>query len=459
MQSPSPSPLLPLSPSAPKAPGPPDYYLLKNLRRAARDPVGFYTRGWKSYGDIVRFHWRGPFSAYLCVHPHMVERVLQANWTNYPKGFFYKRLSIFTGNGLFTSAGELWLKQRRLAQPAFHRAKIAGLAGVMAQTVGEMLDDWDAHPTKEPFDLAEEMMRLALQIAGRALFGTDLKGEAREFHHLMNVSMLHIERRFNPLTLPESVPTPQNRRFLKAKRELDAWILGVATQRRQNGEKHDDLLQMLLDARDEETGEAMSDRQLADEVLTLLVAGHETTADALAWGFSLLARNPEARDELESEAKVLNGAAPEFDDLARLPYAKMVFEEAMRLYPPIWALSREAKEDDVIGGYLVPARSTVMVLPFLTHRHPDFWDEPERFDPQRFTPEKVAARPKFAYFPFGGGPRLCLGQSFAWMEGQIALAMIASRYRLELAPNQTLEMHPSLALRPKGGLWMTRRRI
>jgi len=216
---------------------------------------------------------------------------------------------------------------------------------------------------------------------------------------------------------------------------------------------------MLLDARDEESGEGMSDRQLADEVLTLLVAGHETTADALAWGFSLLARNPEAREELESEAQILGGAAPTFEDLARLPYAKMAFEEAMRLYPPIWALSREAKADDVLGGYPVPARSTVMVLPYLTHRHPDFWDEPERFNPQRFTAENVAARPKFAYFPFGGGPRLCLGQGFAWMEGQIALAMIASRYRLELAQGQTLDMHPSLALRPKNGLWMTRTRI
>ena len=441
------------------APGPPDYFVLRNLRRAARDPIGFYERGWKTHGDIVRFHWYGPFSAYLCVHPAMVERVLQANWTNYPKGFFYKRLAIFTGKGLFTSSGDLWLKQRRLAQPAFHRAKIANLAQVMAQTVGEMLDDWDKHPTNEPFDMAESMMHLALQIAGRALFGTDLKGDAHEFHALMNASMAHIEHRFNPISWPENIPTPRNRRFITAKAQLDEWILGLAQKRRETGETHDDLLQMLLDARDEDTGEGMSDRQLADEVLTLLVAGHETTADALAWGFSLLARNPHQREELEAEARVLNGHAPTFEDLARLPFAKMVFEESLRLYPPIWALAREAKNDDEIGGFPVAARSTVMVLPYLTHRHPEFWPEPERFDPQRFTPEKVAARPKFAYFPFGGGPRLCLGQNFSWMEGQIALSMIASRYRLELAPGQTLEMHPSLALRPKNGLWMTRQRL
>ncbi|WP_157947677.1 cytochrome P450 [Abditibacterium utsteinense] len=441
-----------------KAPGPPNYSVLRHLRRAARDPIGFYQSYWKQYGDITRLHWYGPFNAFLCVHPSMVERVLQANWSNYPKGFFYKRLAVFTGKGLFTSEGDLWLRQRRLAQPAFHRAKIENLCAVMSATVAETLERWERENLSGPFDVASEMMQLALQIVGRTLFGTDLGGDAHRFHDLMNVALFHIEHRFNPLTLPETVPTPRNRKYLAAKAQLDNWILEIVRERHNSSQIHDDLLQLLLDARDED-GNGMSDRQLADEALTLLVAGHETTADALSWAFSLLARNPETREELESEARFLTTAQVKFEDLARLPYAKMVFEESMRLYPPIWALAREAKNDDVIGGFPVAARSTVMTLPFLTHRHPDFWPEPEKFDPTRFTPQKIKERPKFAYFPFGGGPRLCLGQSFALMEGQIALSMIASRFRLEIAPGQTLEMHPSLALRPKGGLWMTRRAL
>lgn len=439
-----------------RAPGPPDYTILRQLRRAARDPLGFYKRYWNTYGDITRIHWYGDQNAYLCVHPEMVGHILQGNWSNYPKGFFYKRLSVFTGKGLFTSEGDLWLRQRRLAQPAFHRAKIENLCAVMAATVGETLDRWDREQLSGPFDLAAETMKLALQIVGRTLFGTDLGGDADRFHALMNVALFHVEHRFNPLTLPEKIPTPRNRKFLAAKAQLDKWILEIVQARQNHTETHDDLLQLLVDARDEE-GEGMSERQLADEVLTLLVAGHETTADALAWGFSLLARNPHKREILEAEATALNGRPPAYTDLANLPYAKMVFEEAMRLYPPIWALAREAKNDDVVGGYPIEAGSNIMVLPYLTHRHPDFWEEPETFEPERFAPENVAKRPKFAYFPFGGGPRLCVGQAFALMEGQIALSMIASRFRLELAPDQKLEMHPSLALRPKGGLWMIRK--
>ena len=298
------------------APGPPRYFLLRHLRAAARDPLGFYQRFWRQHGDIVRVHWHGEHYLTLCVAPDAAERVLQGNWTNYPKGFFYKRLSVFTGQGLFTAEGDLWLKQRRLAQPAFHRARIADLAPLMSQTVSEMCERWAREPTDEPFDVAQEMMQLALQIAGRALFGADLHGaRAVEFHHLMNAAMLHVEHRFNPLSLPESVPTRRNRRFLAVKAKLDDWIIGIAKARRNSSHGDgDDLLQLLIDARDEETGEPMSDRQLADEVITLLVAGHETSADALAWGFSLLARNPDARAQLELEAATFKRA---FADVRR----------------------------------------------------------------------------------------------------------------------------------------------
>lgn len=443
------------------APGPPDYYVLRHLRATGRDPIGACMRFWKEYGDIVRLHWYGPWHVYICVHPQMVEHVMQANWTNYSKGFFYKRLSSFAGNGLLTSQGELWLRQRRLAQPAFHRARIAKLADVMAETVGAMCDRWEAEKKTEPFNLAEEMMRLTLQIAAKALFGADMQGEAAiRFHDLMNVGMAHVEHRTNPLTFPETIPTSRNRRFLKAKADLQSWILEIVHRRRVGHEEGDDLLQMLVDARDEETGEGMSDQQLFDEVITLLIAGHETSADALAWGFSLLARHPEKRAQLEEEAaRVLSGRLPTQEDLEQLPYARMVFEESLRLYPPFWAIGREALADDEIGGYHIGARSTVILPPFVTHRHPEFWPDPDSFEPLRFTPEESAKRPKFAYFPFGGGPRLCIGQGFGLMEGQIALATIASRFRLELAPFEKLVMDPSPTLRPHGGMWMTRTRI
>lgn len=442
------------------APGPPRHFLLCHLRAAARDPLGFYLKFWREHGDIVRVHWHGEHYLTLCVAPDAAERVLQSNWANYPKGFFYKRLSVFTGQGLFTAEGDLWLKQRRLAQPAFHRAHVAALAPLMSQTVNEMCERWTREPTAEPFDVAEAMMQLALQIAGRALFGAELQGaRAHQFHHLMNAAMMHVEHRFNPLSLPERVPTPRNRRFLAVKAQLDEWIIGIAKARRAGREHGNDLLQLLVEARDEETGEPMSDRQLADEVITLLVAGHETSADALAWGFSLLARNPDQRAQLESEASRLNGRLPAWEDLPNLPYARMVFEESLRLYPPIWALARQAKADDCVGGYAIKAGGDIVVPPFLTHRHPEYWPQPDKFEPERFAPDAAKARPKFAYYPFGGGPRLCIGQSFALMEGQIALAIIAARFRLELAPGEKLEMHPSLALRPRGGLWMTRRAL
>lgn len=442
------------------APGPPDYSMIRQLHRMARDPIGYAARFWKQYGDITRLHWYGPFAAYLCVHPEMVERVLQANWSNYPKGFFYRRLSVFTGNGLFTSEGDFWLRQRRLSQPAFHRAKIQTFCAVMSQTTAEMLDRWDEHPSDAPFEVGAEMMRLALQIVGRTLFGSDLGGaDAERFHALMNLSIGHIDHRFNPTSLPERVPTPRNRRFLAAKERIDHWIMELVRQRHQKSEPHDDLLQLLLDARDPETGEGMSDRQLVDEVLTLMAAGYETTAAALSWSLALLAHNPLQREALEAEARNLNGAPPGFDDLARLPYARMCFEEALRLYPPVWLMSREAKGDDQIAGYDVAARSTVMMPGFLTHRYPDWWPDPERFEPERFTPGEVAKRPKYSYYPFGGGPRLCIGQQYALMEGQIVLSMIASRYRLDFAKGQMPEKQIALVLRPQGGLWMRRARL
>ena len=404
----------------------------------------------------MRIHWHGQHYLTLCVGPAAVERILLSNWSNYPKGFFYKRLSIFTGQGLFTSEGELWLRQRRLAQPAFHRARVEKLAAPMSACALEMCETWARHPTREPFDVEADIKHLTLQIAARTLFGVELRGEeARQFHFRVNTGMAQVAHRFNPISLPERVPTRRNREFGRIKVELDAWILDLARQRRNSNHRGDDVLQLLVDARDE-NGAPMSERQLADEMITLLVAGYETTAAALCWALFLLARHPDARAQLEAEAAQLNGRAPGYDDLERLPWARMVFEETLRLYPPVWAMTRQARADDELGGYAIRAGTDVLAPQHLSHRHPAWWPQPEKFEPNRWTPAAAEQRPRFAYYPFGGGPRLCIGQGFALMEAQLVLTTLASRWRLDLAPGQSEALETGVVLRPKNGLWMCR---
>ena len=453
--------VIPNPPSAIHAPGPPRYFLMRHLRAVAREPLRFYTKFWREHGDIVRVHWRGQQYLTICVAPAAVERVLGANWSNYPKGFFYKRVGVFTGNGLFTSEGDFWLQQRRLSQPAFARARIEKLAAPMSECAAQLSQEWAQLPAAEPLEIEGEMKRLTLQIAARTLFGVDLRGaQAELFHHRVNTAMAHVTHRFNPVSLPERVPTRRNREFLRIKNELHRWILGLAQTRRDQSAKTDDLLQLLVDARDE-TGAPMSETQLADEMITLLVAGYETTTTALSWSLYLLARNPDARAELEAEAAQLNGRAPTYRDLEGLPWARQVFQEALRLYPPVWAITREAKCEDEIGGYAIAAGGNVLLPQYLTHRHPAFWPDPERFDPNRWAPQEIEKRPRFAAYPFGGGPRLCIGQGFALMEAQLILSTLAARWRLDLVPGleQGRELNTGLVLRPKRGLWMTRREI
>jgi len=256
--------------------------------------------------------------------------------------------------------------------------------------------------------------------------------------------------------MPERIPTPRNRRFLVARRKLDEAVYRLIAGRRRSGEDTGDLLSMLLAARDEETGEGMSDRQLRDEVVTILIAGYETTADALAWTWYLLGTHPEAGARLHAElAAVLAGRVPAVEDLPQLPYTRMVLQEAMRLYPPAWGLLRQAREDDEIRGYRIPARARIVISQYVVHRHPGFWEEPEQFDPERFAPGRAASRPPFAYFPFGGGQRMCIGNNFAMMEAQLILATVAQRYRLDLVPGHPVEPEPLITLRPRHGVLVT----
>ena len=361
------------------------------------------------------------------------------------------------GEGLFTSEGDFWRRQRRLAQPAFHRQRIESFATIMSTAGARMLDGWEtAAAAGTPIDLMEHTSRVTLRVVGQALFGVDLIGEAAGVGRAMLAALQFVsEEAFSLFPSVLMVPTPRNLRFRRARAELDRVVLGIIEHRRRGGAGGDDLLAMLMEARDEETGEGMSDRQLRDEIMTFVLAGHETTAVTLAWACLLLAQHPEVGDQVRREvSSVLAGRAPALADLPRLELTRRVIDETLRLYPPVAVISRETYAADEIDGYEIPAKSGVMLSPYVTHRHPAFWHDPERFDPERFTPEQVAARPRFAYFPFSGGPRLCIGNEFALMEAQILLAMIVQRYRVDVAPGHTVQHEIRVTLRPRQPMLM-----
>lgn len=303
-------------------------------------------------------------------------------------------------------------------------------------------------------DVAQEMMHLTLQIVAEALFSTDISASVGDVEQVLPTLLEYVTyRSLHPLALPERYPTPRNRRFLRARNKLDRLVYRLIEERRTSDDHPSDLLSMLLDAQDEETGERMTDEQLRDEVMTILLAGHETTAVALAWTWYLLAQHPQVEQKLHAELDaVLAGRTPTLEDLPRLSYTRMVIEEVMRLYPPAWAIVRQAAVDDDLHGFRIPAKSPVIVMPYVTHRHPDFWERPNAFEPERFAPGRDVEHHKFAYFPFGGGPRQCIGNNFALMEAQLILATLAQHYTLDLVPDHPVEPEPTVTLRPRYGI-------
>ncbi|MDQ3907388.1 MAG: cytochrome P450 [Acidobacteriota bacterium] len=443
-----------------RAPGVSRLEFFRLMPRFRRDTLGTFAELRRRYGDVVRL--KGVWTAYQLTHPRDIEHVLQTNQRNYPKSKFYGEVKSSLGDGLLTSEGELWRRQRRLAQPAFHRQRIEGFSKIMAGASREMLEAWRPFAERgEPIDVSAEMMRLTLRVVGAALFSVDLSGEMDTIERSLAVAREHLIRRSRQVVkLPLGVPTRRNRNYLRAIRLADEIIYRMIAERRRRHERGedeaDDLLTMLMRARDEETGEAMSDRQLRDEAVTIMVAGHETTALALAWAFYLLSLNAEAERKLRAELDgVLRGRAPTYEDIPRLRYATMVVSESMRLYPPAWVIARRAARDDVVGGYRVEAESEIILPPYVTHRHPEFWESPDEFDPERFTPERSEGRPRYAYFPFGGGPRQCIGNGFAMMEATLILAAVAQEYSLRLAPGHKVEPDPSVTLHARDGIRMT----
>jgi cytochrome P450 len=427
--------------------------------RFRRDPLAFLVGARRQYGDVFRMR-AGPYVTHTVAHPDHVKRVLLDRQKNYPRSWVYDRTKVGPGEGLVTTEGAAWRRLRRMSQPAFDAPRVAAQAAMMTAMTAAMLGRWCAHARGGggPLDVADEFMGLTLQIAGRALMGIDLKGQAARVAPAVTTALEYVEHRLNHRLYPHPVvPTPRNLRFRRAMSTLDGLVYEIiAARRREAGRDTGDLLSMLLAARDETTGAGLTDRELRDQVFTFLIAGYETTAVALAWTAFALSGHAEADHRLREEvAGVLGGRAPTVDDLPRLAYTRRVIEESLRLYPPVYAVARDAREDDEIGGYHIPAGSTIILSPYITHRHPEFWPDPDEFDPDRFTPDRSAGRPRFAWFPFLGGPHQCIGQEFAMMEVVFVIAMVAQAVRLRLATGARIVPRAMLALRPHGGVPMT----
>jgi cytochrome P450 len=420
-----------------------------------KDRLTFYRETWRTHGDYVRIPTLPGFDIHLIASPAAVEHVLAKNSKNYRKpDFLTGPVRLIAGNGLFTSEGDFWLRQRRLAQPAFLRGALTRLVAPMSAAADGLVREWEAAPDGRVVDIVPEMMRLALRITAATLFGADIGAEADAIIEAYPGAIAFVSHKMNNLlTAPLWVPTRRNRAFRHFKSLLDGVVLRLIESRRRSGTAGNDLLDLLLAARDEESGTGMSDQQLKDEILTLLFAGHDTTSAALSWSLYLLARHPDVQEALHDEAAAqLAGRTPTADDLPRVPLATAVFEESLRLYPPAPGLAREALEPDEIQGYPVPAKAILMPLQWVTHRHPAYWDEPDRFRPERFLPGRAPDRPKFAYFPFGGGPRVCIGNTFALIEGGLILATLAQRFHFRLAEDREVEIDDTFVLRPKGSV-------
>jgi cytochrome P450 len=420
-----------------------------------RDPLGFLTSVTREFGDVVYFSGVSQ-DFYLLNHPDYVKDVLVTHNTSFMKGRGLQRAKRLLGEGLLTSEPPLHRRQRRLAQPAFHKQRINAYASLMVDYALRLgRERWQDGRT---LDVAQEMMHLTLAIVGKTLFGTETEAEAEEVRAALSASMASFARFMLPFAeLLSRLPLPANRRFMESRARLDRIIYRIIEERRASGEDRGDLLSMLLNAQDEEgDGGRMTDEQLRDEAMTIFLAGHETTANALTWTWYLLSQHPEAEARLHEELEeVLAGRPPTAEDLPRLRYTEMVVAESMRLYPPAWILGRRALEDYEVGGHLIPRDSLVILSPYVMHRDPRFFPDPERFDPERWTPESKASRPQFSYFPFGGGPRRCIGEGFAWMEGVLVVATLAQSWRLRLAPGQRVEPQPMVTLRPRRGMSMT----
>jgi len=435
-------------------PGPKSRLPALNIFKMRNNPLKFLQNLTQEYGDVVQVKV-GPANIIVINHPDYIKDLLVTNHKNFVKGRGLQYAKRMLGEGLLTSEGEFHLRQRRLAQPAFHRQRIANYANIMVEYSQRTGEHWQDNQT---LDISQEMMRLTLGIVGKTLFDADVEKEAEEIGEALTTSMELFDRFTLPFSaLLDRIPfSPSVKRFEQAKARLDATIYRLIAEHRTNGDRGD-LLSMLILAQDTEgDGGRMSDLQLRDEAMTIFLAGHETTANALTWTWYLLSQNPEVEKKLQAEVdSVLEGRSATAEDWPKLRYTEMVVAEAMRMYPPAWIMGRRALNDFQIGDYFVPANSIVLASQYIMHHDSRYYPDPDRFDPERWTAEARESRPKFAYFPFGAGPRICIGESFAWMEGVLLLATLAQKWQMRLVPGHPVAMQPLVTLRTKHGMQMT----
>lgn len=430
------------------------FYLFTRFFRPG-NPILLFQHLVKNYGAVS--HYKLGASHIVFVNdPELIREILINQAPAFIKERTQHRMKILLGEGLITSEGEFHMRQRRIAAPAFHRQRIQAYTGMMVDRAAAMRASWQPG---QSFDISAAMMELTLEIVAQTLFATDVTLEIRQINDEVNVIM----RLYNYLiALPKAEsylhwPIPGLMRFRKARARLDAVVYRMIAERRRSNEDRGDLLSMLLAGRDEEekTGQAsMSDQQLRDEVITIFLAGYETVANALTWTWYLLSENPEAAERMQQEIDIVLGSGndarlPTLEDLPQLRYTEMVFAESMRLYPPAWAMGRQSTQIVELGPYRLPAGTYFFFSQYILQRSEEYYPDPMRFDPERFTPEQKAARPRFAYFPFGGGGRQCIGEAFAWMEGVLILATIAQKWRFQMVPGQKVDVQPKITLRPK----------
>lgn len=443
----------------PHCPGRPLVGHLFDVMRRGTFPM--LRENWLRHGDAFSLEiGRTRFTAFL--HPDAVEQILLTKRECFVKGMGYDQIRLLVGDGVLTVEGEQWKQQRRVIQPCMNRSFLVGFADTMVRAAVDMVEDWARRGVQE-LDIYPEMMRLALRILGDTLFSLDLSQSADVSTEAFTVALEELSRRGNTLFAPPlSWPTPGNRRLRRALQQLDEIVYDIIDTRaaaKARGEAQPaDLIALLLDHRDDD-GHPMDRKLVHDEIITMFLAGHETTALALTWTWYLLSLHPQIERRLHQEVdEVLGGRLPTADDLSSLPYTKQVLQESMRVLPPVWSGGRDVARDTEVTGYPLPKGSLIMLSPYLTHRHPDFWEHPEAFLPERFAPDRLRGRHRFAYFPFSAGPRMCVGNHFTMIEAQLAMAVIAQRYRFDLRPGHLVERDYQITLRPRHGMQMLVRR-
>ena len=433
-------------------PGPRGLPFLGVMPEMVGNMLGLFTNTAREYGGIAQFKLLNK-NYLLVTNPDYVKYILQDNYRNYIRGRSVETGRVLLGNGLPLIDGDFWLRERRMLQPAFHRERLGKLTETMSGVIDTFLQNWEGKAS-QVLDLDDEMMRLTLTVIIKSMFSAPIDDKIPSLSAAFNIaSKFMLWRSQQMLQLPLSVPLPRHVEYNRALKILDETIFPLVTDGRAHPK--DDLLGMMLEMRDADTGEGLSDRQARDEVVTIFFAGHETAAATLAWVFYLLSQHPEVEERMRAEMdRVLEGRLPTFGDLPQLLYTQQVIQEVLRLYPAAYLFAREALVEDVLDGYRIPTNTMIFISPFVSHRDLNYWPDPERFDPDRFTPEQAASRPRHVYFPFGEGPHVCIGNSFAMMEMQLILSMVLQRFRLQLVSDHPIVPKPEATLRPRGGVKM-----